>query len=97
MAVMAHILWRDSRPAGRDHWSQAMSVMLAGAGIPGGKIIGATDRAGYNAVDRVLSPENFVSSVYKKLGIDPDQMLYTPQGRPSHLVSDPTAIAELFS
>ena len=83
--------------AGRDHWSQAMSVMLAGAGIPGGQIIGATDRAGYNAVDRVLSPENFVSSVYKKLGIDPDQMLYTPQGRPSHLVSDPTPIAELFA
>jgi hypothetical protein len=86
-----------NKDAGRDHWSQAMSVMLAGAGIPGGQIIGATDRAGYNAVDRVLSPENFVSSVYKKLGIDPDQMLYTPQGRPSHLVSDPTAIAELFA
>ncbi len=83
--------------AGRDHWSQAMSVMLAGAGIPGGQIIGATDRAGYNAVDRVLSPENFVSSVYRKLGIDPDQILYTPQGRPSHLVSDPTVIAELFA
>lgn len=82
--------------AGRDHWSQAMSVMLAGAGIPGGQIIGATDRAGYNAVDRVLSPEQFVSTIYKKLGIDPDQILYTPQGRPTHLVSDPTPIAELF-
>ena len=86
-----------NKDAGRDHWSQAMSVMLAGAGIPGGQVIGATDRAGYNAVDRVLSPENFVSSIYKKLGIDPDQMLYTPQGRPSHLVSDPTPIAELFA
>jgi Protein of unknown function (DUF1501) len=86
-----------NKDAGRDHWSQAMSVLFAGAGIPGGQIIGATDRAGYNAVDRVLSPENFVSSVYTKLGIDPDQMLYTPQGRPSHLVSDPTVIAELFA
>ena len=86
-----------NKDAGRDHWSQAMSVMLAGAGIPGGQIIGATDRAGYNAVDRVLSPENFASSLYKKLGIDPDQMLYTPQGRPTHLVSDPTPIQELFA
>lgn len=86
-----------NKDAGRDHWSQAMSVMLAGAGIPGGQIIGATDRAGYNAVDRVLSPENFASSIYKKLGIDPDQILYTPQGRPTHLVSDPTPIAELFA
>jgi hypothetical protein len=86
-----------NKDAGRDHWSQAMSVMMAGAGIPGGQIIGATDRAGYNAVDRVLSPENFVASVYRKLGIDPDQILYTPQGRPSHLVSDPTPIDELFA
>lgn len=85
-----------NKDAGRDHWSQAMSVMMAGAGIPGGQIIGATDRAGYNAVDRVLSPEHFVSSVYRKLGMDPDQILYTPQGRPTHLVSDPTVIDELF-
>jgi hypothetical protein len=81
---------------GRDHWSQAMSVLMAGAKIPGGQTIGATDRYGYSAVDRVLSPEKFVSSIYRKLGIDPDTMLYTPQGRPTHLVSDPTPIDELF-
>ena len=81
---------------GRDHWSNAMSVMMAGAGIPGGLVLGATDRQGYSAVERVLSPENFVSTIYTKLGINPDLMLYTPQGRPSHLVSDPTPIPELF-
>lgn len=82
--------------SGRDHWSNAMSVMFAGAGCPGGQVIGATDRAGYSAVDRVLSPENFASTIYRKLGIDPDSMYYTPQGRPAHLVSDPTPIAELM-
>jgi hypothetical protein len=82
--------------AGRDHWSNAMSVMFAGAGCPGGQVIGATDRAGYSAVDRVLSPENFASTIYRKLGIDPDSMYYTPLGRPTHLVSDPTPIAELM-
>ncbi len=85
-----------NKDAGRDHWSNAMSVLMAGAGIPGGTIVGATDRQGYSAVDRVLSPENFASTVYLKLGIDPDQMLYTPQGRPTHLVSDPTPITELM-
>ena len=80
---------------GRDHWSNAMSVLMAGAGIPGGTIVGATDRAGYSAVDNVKSPENFASTVYHKLGIDPGQILYTPQGRPTHLVSDPTPIMEL--
>jgi len=82
--------------AGRDHWANAMSVLMAGGEIPGGTVLGATDRKGESAVERVLSPENFVSTVYTKLGIDPDKILYTPQGRPAHLVSDPTPIQELF-
>ena len=82
---------------GRDHWSNAMSVLFAGGGTPGGQIIGATDRQGYSAVERVLSPENFVSTIYRKLGIDPNQILYTPDGRPVHLVSDPTPIRELMT
>ena len=81
---------------GRDHWSNAMSVFMAGGGTPGGLCVGATDRKGYAAVDRVLAPENFASTVYRKLGIDPDKILYTPQGRPAHLVSDPTPIAEVM-
>ncbi|MEQ8788038.1 MAG: DUF1501 domain-containing protein [Pirellulaceae bacterium] len=86
-----------NKDAGRDHWSNAMSVLFAGGGTPGGQIVGATDRKGYAAVDRVLSPENFVSTVYTKLGIDPDKILHTPEGRPVHLVSDPTPISELMA
>ena len=82
---------------GRDHWSNAMSVLFAGGGTRGGQVIGATDRQGYTAVERVLSPENFVSTIYRKLGIDPGQLLYTPDGRPVHLVSDPNPIQELMS
>ena len=81
---------------GRDHWSNAMSVMFAGGGTRGGQVIGATDRQGYAAVERILSPENFVSTVYRKLGIDPGQMMYTPDGRPVHLVSDAEPITELM-
>jgi hypothetical protein len=81
---------------GRDHWSNAMSVMFAGGGTRGGQVIGATDRQGYAAIERILAPENFVSTIYQKLGIDPGQVLYTPQGRPTHLVSDPTPISELM-
>ena len=82
---------------GRDHWSNAMSVMFAGGGTPPGQVIGATDRQGYAAIDRVLSPENFVSTIYRKLGIDPGKIVYTPEGRPIHLVSDATPISELMS
>lgn len=81
---------------GRDHWSNAMSVLFAGGQTPGGQVVGATDRQGYAAVERVLSPENFVSTIYEKLGIDPGQMMYTGEGRPVHLVSDATAIKELM-
>lgn len=85
-----------NKDGGRDHWSNAMSVLFAGGGTPGGQVIGATDRQGYAAVERVLSPENFVSTVYAKLGISPEKILYAPNGRPSHLVSDPTTITELM-
>lgn len=85
-----------NKDAGRDHWSNAMSVLFAGGGTPGGLIVGSTDKKGYSAIERVLSPENFVSTVYAKLGIDPGKILYTPQGRPAHIVSDPTPISELM-
>ena len=86
-----------NKDGGRDHWSNAMSVLFAGGGTPGGQVIGATDRQGYAAVERVLSPENFVSTIYAKLGIDPGKVVYTPEGRPVHLVSDPTPIEELMA
>jgi hypothetical protein len=81
---------------GRDHWANAMSILFAGGGSRGGQIIGATDRQGYAPIERVLSPENYISTVYRKLGIDPNKIYYTPAGRPTHLVSDPTPITELM-
>jgi hypothetical protein len=87
---------RINKDAGRDHWSNAMSVLVAGCGTPGGQVVGATDTRGYAASERVLSPENFAATVYTKLGIDPGKILYTPSGRPTYLVTDPTPIPELM-
>jgi hypothetical protein len=44
----------------------------------------------------VYAPENLVSSIYLKLGIDPDKILHNQSGRPTHLVSDPRPIAEIM-
>ena len=85
-----------NKDSGRDHWSNAMSVLFAGGGTPGGLVVGSTDPKGFAAMERVLSPENFVSTVYAKLGIDPGKILYMPNGRPTHLVSDPTPIREMM-
>ncbi len=81
---------------GRDHWPFAMSVLMAGAGIPGGQIVGATDAKGYYASENVYRPEDFASSIYTKMGIDPHQVLDTPAGRPVHLVNNGRLIKELF-
>jgi hypothetical protein len=81
---------------GRDHWPHAMSVLMAGAGIPGGQIVGATDAKGYNASETVYRPEDFAASIYTKMGIDPNQTLHTNTGRPVHLVNNGRLIRELF-
>ena len=86
-----------NKDAGRDHWSGAMSVLMAGAGIPGGQVIGATDPKGYYAAENIYSPEDFAVSLYTKLGIDPHQLLHTSTGRPVHLVNGGKPIKELFA
>ena len=85
----------NSQP-GRDHWSSAISVLVAGCGTPGGQIVGSTDRKGYTAKENIYGPENLVSSTYLKLGIKPDKILYNRDGRPVHLVSDSRPIAEIM-
>jgi len=85
-----------NKDAGRDHWPHAMSVLMAGGGIPGGQIVGATDARGYHASENVYRPEDFAASLYTKMGIDPRQTLQTGSGRPVHLVNDGQLIKELF-
>ena len=85
-----------STTPGRDHWSSAMSVLVAGCGTPRGQVVGATDTRGYAAIEKIYAPENLVSSVYLKLGINPDKIVYNSSGRPSHLVSDSRPIQELM-
>jgi hypothetical protein len=83
--------------AGRDHWPHAMSVFTAGAGIPRGHVIGATDVKGYYASENVHSPEDFAATLYTKMGIDPTMILHTNTGRPVQLVNGGQPIKELFA
>jgi hypothetical protein len=86
-----------NKDAGRDHWPHAMSVLMSGAGIPGGQVVGATDGKGFYASEDVHSPEDFAASIYTKMGIDPRQTLYQTTGRPVRLVTGGTPIRGLFS
>jgi hypothetical protein len=67
---------------GRDHWTDAYSIVFAGAGVPGGVVIGKTDdEAGY-VLDSPHTPEEYASTIYEKLGIDRSKPLYTSANRP---------------
>lgn len=56
---------------GRDHWSQAYSLIFAGGGIARGKVVGATDRDAGAPTDRPVSPKDLLATMYHLLGIDP--------------------------
>lgn len=82
---------------GRDHWRHAYSIVLAGAGVPGGQVIGRTDREGGHVVDRPYRPEDYAATLYEKLGIDRDQPLYTAGNRPVYFGHDGRPIAEVMA
>jgi uncharacterized protein DUF1501 len=83
--------------AGRDHWPDTGCVLLSGAGIRGGQVIGATDAEGGKPVDRKVAPEDIVTTVYQKLGIDWNKEYMTPQNRPIKIVTGGDPIKELVA
>lgn len=70
---------------GREHWPDVYTIMLAGAGIKGGQVIGASDKLGAYPDDTPLGPEDFVATIYHMLGIDPHLEMHDQQDRPFQL------------
>lgn len=67
---------------GRDHWPRVFSVVMAGGGVPGGQVIGASDRVGESPSENPISPSDLARTIYALLGIDPEHELMTSDGRP---------------
>ena len=86
-----------NKDAGRDHWGHAGVMMFAGAGVRGGKIIGATDKSGSAVIDRPVTPADVCWTVYEALGINPTAELRTPEGRPVTILDSGSTIHELYS
>ncbi len=80
---------------GRDHWPQAMSVMMAGGGLKMGQVVGSTNAKGESPQDRALQPADVLATMYRQLGIDIEHSFINNAGRPIPILPYGEAIKEL--
>ena len=81
---------------GRDHWPACYSVVMAGGGIRGGQVIGASDSIGAYPKERPTTPADIHATVYAALGYDPKSISFqASDGRPMAL-TEGTPMSELF-
>jgi hypothetical protein len=73
------------KPAGRDHNPYGFTTWLAGGGIKGGKVIGATDEFGLRAIKDRVHINDLHATILKLLGLDHRQLTFLFQGRPQRL------------
>jgi hypothetical protein len=87
---------RINKDAGRDHWGPAFTVAIGGGGIRGGVVIGRTDARAEKPAEEPHGPEDLAATIYRCLGIDPDEEFLTPEGRPVKIVNGGRVIQGLI-
>lgn len=85
----------NAKDGGRDHWCKAYCALMAGGGIQGGQVYGATDDYAAEVKDLPVRPDDLAATLYEALGIPHDLQLKDMKGRP-HRISDGTPIRPLF-
>jgi hypothetical protein len=86
---------RINSNAGRDHWPNAMSAVLAGGGLRMGQVIGSSDAKAEYAKDRPLTPDDVLSTMYHVLGIDQNEEFLNEARRPLKILNGGEPIREL--
>jgi len=82
--------------AGRDHWSSCFTVMLAGGGIKGGRVVGASEKYGGGVKERLTTPLDVLATIYQALGIPLDTHYEDSTGRPVSIIDSGRPVHELF-
>ncbi len=82
---------------GRDHYPKAWSMMIAGGGIQGGRVIGSTDKDGVDVKDRPVTVPDLMATIYTCLGVDITKKNISPLGRPIQIVDNGVPVKELIS
>lgn len=88
---------RINKDAGRDHWPKAFSVVMAGGGLKGGAIHGATDAYGSEPSKDPVGPADISATIFNQLGIDIHKKLMSDGNRPIDLVRDGNVIAPIVA
>jgi hypothetical protein len=83
------VLWEAPWNGGRSHFGAVFSTVVAGGGLKGGHVIGASDAKGERVTERPVYPGDLIGSFYELLGIDPDAELRDPEGNTVRVI--PTA------
>lgn len=87
---------RINQTAGRDHWARNFNLLLAGGGIKGGVCVGKTSEDGMEITDRPVDVDDLFQTICTCMGIDADEELYTPEGRPLRVVEEGLPVRELL-
>lgn len=87
---------RINKNAGRDHWGPAFTVALGGGGIQGGRAVGRSDPRAEKPAENPYGPEDLAATMYRLLGIDPEEEFFTPEGRPVKIANEGRRIHELL-
>lgn len=74
------VQWEAPWNGGRGHYGKVFSVVVAGGGFKGGRVVGASDAKGETVKERPVYPVDLISSIYELLGIDTSAKLPHPQG-----------------
>jgi hypothetical protein len=85
-----------SRRPGRDHWSRAMSVFLAGGGLKMGQVVGATNARGEEPAWRAMDSNCLLATIYHRFGIDVNHLYHDRTGRPVPILQHDEPIKELL-
>ncbi len=80
---------------GREHWGAAQSGLLAGGGIRGGQVYGRTDKIAAHPTDNPVSPEDWLATIYRAMGLAPEAEVHDREGRP-HRISEGKPVEALF-
>jgi hypothetical protein len=87
---------RVNGSAGRDHWPDCFSVVLAGGGIKGGMVYGASDRFGAFPETDPVTPGDLAATIFWRFGVDPATEIRDVTGRPYRL-ADGVPLEKLFA